>query len=735
MSRSRRMKETFRESLPPSLKFRLKRAGVGAVHAVVRLAARAYNFADRVLLSARTHGLDLQKAWDVRGRPQAPPIQPWGASDFLFMLKAASGVERARGVADRNIRTSIIIPVYNKADFTFHCLRSLMREVEFAETEVIVVNNASTDETKELLSHFRDFVRVIENEENLGFVDARNQGAAAARGRYLVFLDNDTIVQPGWLEALLESVGEDASVGAVGSLSLYPNGRIQEAGAIVWKSGETFHYGRGNSPDDRRFKFAREVDYCSGASLLVRRELFEQLGGFDRRSAPAYYEDADLCFGVRALGYKVVYQPASRIVHYEGATAGTDTHAGFKRYQLDNRAKFYEKWREVLEREHYPNDARLAERASNRKSGPYVLVIDDCLPTPDRDAGSARMVFILRALAEWSRPVFVYLSKHEWHEYERQLWRAGVETVRAVNLRRLFRERKFCVAILSRPHVAEALMQEVRRADPNIKLVFDMVDAHFIRLGREHELTGDARASEEAERFRRVETRIARASDLIWCTSPADMDAVRVEAPGVPIEIIPTIHRLHGRGKPFGERSGLLFLGNMSHRPNTDAVHFYMREILPSVREAIPEAELLIVGDNAPPEVEAYALEVGVRLLGYVPDIDPLFASCRLLVAPLRFGAGVKGKIGEALAYGLPVVTTGIGAEGMGFTNGVEALIADDPREFASQVVRAYRDAELWQRLSDNGHAHIARHLTPEVVGRVINEPLRKLCGETSDGV
>ena len=516
-----------------------------------------------------------------------------------------------------------------------------------------------------MLSHFGDFVRVVENEENLGFVDACNGGAAVARGRYLVFLNNDTVVLPGWLEGLLETIESDPQVGAVGSLFLYPDGRIQEAGAIVWKTGEAFHYGWGKSPADRRFNFAREVDYCSGASLLIRKETFERLGGFDRLYAPAYYEDADLCFGVRALGSKVVYQPASRLVHYEGATAGTDTRTGFKHYQIVNRAKFQEKWREVLEREHYANDSRLVERAANRKAGPYVLVIDDRLPTPDRDAGSARMAFILKALAEWSRPVFVYLSKDEWPEYERQLWRAGVETVRAVNLRRLFKEREFYAAVLSRPDVAEAMMPEVRRADPRIKIVFDMVDAHFIRFEREFDLTGNSHTAREAARFRKIETRLARRSDLIWCNSSADSEVVAREAPGVPIEVIPTIHRLQSRGQPFAERRGLLFLGNMRHRPNVDAVHFFVREILPHVREAVPQAELFIVGDYAPPDIEAYASEGGVRLLGYVPDIAPLFASCRLMVAPLRFGAGVKGKIGEALSYGLPVVTTDIGAEGM----------------------------------------------------------------------
>ncbi|PYS79200.1 MAG: hypothetical protein DMF66_03590 [Acidobacteria bacterium] len=296
------MKHTLREKLPLWLKLRLKRLVFGTLGAALRLGARAYNFAERLGESAAANGLDLRQAWDVKMRPRAPHVEPWGATDFLFLARAAAGRtgERRTGGDDgRTINTSVVIPVFNKVEFTFQCLRSLLREVNSDDTEVIVVNNASTDETREVLSHFGGLVRVIENEINRGFVDACNQGAGIARGRFLVFLNNDTVVLPGWLDALVETAERDPRAGAVGSLFLYPDGRVQEAGAILWSNGEAFHYGWGRSPEDRRFTFAREVDYCSGASLLVRRELFERLGGFDRRYAPAYYEDADLCMGVR----------------------------------------------------------------------------------------------------------------------------------------------------------------------------------------------------------------------------------------------------------------------------------------------------------------------------------------------------------------------------------------------------------------------------------------------------
>ncbi|HEX8457579.1 MAG TPA: glycosyltransferase [Pyrinomonadaceae bacterium] len=727
------MKSWLKENLPLSAKLLLKGLLVATVGACVKLVALGYNFGARLIDAAVRQGLDIHSAWNVAPRPPAfdataHAATQFGARDFLFLTEALSGARDHAATADdgRQPRTSVIIPVFNKVEFTFQCLRSLLREIDFSETEVIVVDNASTDETARLLEHFAGRVRVVHNTENRGFVDACNQGAKLARGEHLVFLNNDTVVLPGWLKHLSETVEGDATVGAVGSMLLYEDGRVQEAGAGVWRSGAAFHYGWGGSPEDRRYNFAREVDYCSAASLLVRRALFEQLGGFDPRFAPAYYEDVDLCFGVRSLGYRVVYQPMSRVIHYEGATAGRDTSASFKRHQVTNRAKFAEKWQEVLERDHLTEDRARMEEASNRKRAPLVIVFDERVPTPDRDAGSARMLFILRTLARTCRPVFVPLNRPHGIEYERLLWKEGIETASAVEYNRLLRERKFRAAVLSRPHVADGLINALRGIDPSLKIIFDMVDVYFVRLEREHEVTGDEHWREEARRSRELELRLARASNLVWCTSDSDKEAVAREAPEVKIEVIPTIHPPGGRGAQFAAREHLLFLGNLIHRPNADAVHHFMRDIFPHVRRALPQVKLRVVGDNVTPEIAAYAA-ADVEVLGYVPDIEPYLGRSRVMVVPIRYGAGLKGKLGDALAHGLPVVTTSIGAEGFGLTGGVEALVADDPEEFAAAVVRLYEREDVWTELSERGYRHIEKHFAPAAIAEVVNASMREL--------
>ena len=391
------------------------------------------------------------------------------------------------------------------------------------------------------------------------------------------------------------------------------------------------------------------------------------------------------------------------------------------------REQFLAKWRKVRRRDHSEQDALQPARAVDNRHGLHVIVFDDRVPAPDRDAGGARMFLILKSLAKLGQPVFISMGQFQRPEYERQLRKEGVEVAPWIDYQRLLKERRFHVALLSRPDVAGALLRSIKRAAPGIKTIFDTVDIAFLRLEREYQLTGDEKVAQATRRYKKLETRLARSCDQVWCVTAEDQAALAREAPSARFEIIPTIHPLQDRGKSFAARQGLVFIGNFLHRPNTDAIHYFMQEIHPLVREAIPAVKLFIVGDHAPPELSAYASNE-VTITGYVADVDPIFQSCRVFIAPLRFGSGIKGKIGQALSYGLPVVTTPIGAEGMSLENGSEAIIADEAREFAAALIRVYQNAELWQRLSDHGYNHITRHFTPEVVEEKIHQAIKTIC-------
>jgi glycosyltransferase involved in cell wall biosynthesis len=370
-------------------------------------------------------------------------------------------------------------------------------------------------------------------------------------------------------------------------------------------------------------------------------------------------------------------------------------------------------------------DSLLVQAASNRKQKPLVIVFDERIPSPDRDAGSLRMFLILKALVQWCHVIFVPFNRPQSIDYERALWKEGIETADAVDYRRLLKNKNVLAAIVSRPSIGSALIHRLRRVNKSAVIVFDMVDAHFVRFKREYEIFGEAATLSQAKRYQKLEGQLARASDVVWCASHEDKQAMETLT-DTRIEVVPTIHELRDSGKPFEERQDLLFIGSFAHRPNEDAVLFFMREVYPLLREKLPNVRLDIIGDHASTAISAYNSEQ-VRILGYVPDVEPYLRERRVFIAPLRFGAGIKGKVGEALAHGIPVVTTTIGAEGFGLTHGHDVMIGDEPQEFALAIQQLYLQEDLWQRVAHNGRVRIEKHFTPKVISETISSSIKNV--------
>jgi glycosyltransferase involved in cell wall biosynthesis len=365
--------------------------------------------------------------------------------------------------------------------------------------------------------------------------------------------------------------------------------------------------------------------------------------------------------------------------------------------------------------------------SADHSQGPAFLAFDDRMLTPNRDTGSARAALILKTFAALGPTTFISLSNLNSPEDERLLRAEGIEVVPWQDYQRLLKHRNYQVALLSRPDVAAAVLPSLKRANPKIKTIFDTVEVTSRRFEREHQLSGDKSARRLAARYRRLELRLARACDQVWCLTEEEEDVLRREVPTASFRLIPTIHPLQDCSRTFNEREGLLFIGQFLHGPNTEAILYFMREVHPLVLGAIGPTKTFIVGDNAPPEIVAYASDK-VAVTGYVDDINPLFQNCRVFIAPLLYG-GMKGKIGLALSYGLPVVATSIGAEGFGLTHGVDVMLGDAPETFARSVVELYSEPNRWQALSDNGRAKIANRFTPEAVSRTINSALVELIG------
>ena len=611
-------------------------------------------------------------------------------------------------------RVSIVIPVYDKVAYTLACLRSLGEHVGSVPFEVIVVDDGSSDATPQRLAGVAG-IRALRNAQNLGFIGSCNAGAAVARGDYVLFLNNDTVVTAGWLDALVRCIEQAPQAGLVGAKLVYPDGRLQEAGGIVFDDASGWNVGRFEEPGDPRYSFRREVDYCSGAAILLRRELFAKLGMFDTRYTPAYYEDTDLAFAVRAAGLKVYVEPASVVIHFEGITSGTDTGSGIKRYQVVNRGKFADKWKDALARQ--PKPGTPITRAATHRADKRVLIVDATTPMPDHDSGSLRMVNLMRVLADLGCQVsFMPENRLYVERYTDALQELGVEALYAPYAQdpvKFLRERgnEFDLVILSRHYVAASFVGLVRLYAPQARLAFDTVDLHYLREQRAAELAGDAALARHAASTRAQELKLIRESDVTLVVSPVERELLAQDAPGARVEVLSNVHEIHGCRRPFGERRDLVFVGGFQHPPNTDAVEWFVAEVFARVRAALPEVRFHVIGSRAPDSIRALADE-HVLVHGFVEDIQPYMDGCRISVAPLRYGAGVKGKVNMAMSCGLPVVATPAAVEGMHVRAGEDVLVATDAVTFAADIVRLYHDEALWNTLSANGLANVERHFS-----------------------
>lgn len=612
----------------------------------------------------------------------------------------------------RQPEVSIIIAAYNNWSYTLTCLKSIRENTE-GDYEVIAVNDGSTDETPELLLQVGN-IRLISNTENMGFLESCNQGAGIARGCYLLFLNNDTIVTEGWLAPLLVIAAKD-DIGAVGSKLIYPNGILQEAGGIIWNNGSCLSYGWGDDSEKPEYNYVRDVDYCSAASLVAKRELFEEIGGFDTRFKPGYYGDSDFCLSLRDRGYRVLYQPASVVVHFGGMKCRADESFGGSRYREVNRSKFVDKWSDTLKKCHYCPSPGNILRARDRRVGKSILVVDRHVPTYDRDSGSLRMFNMLRILSELGHKVtFIGDNPTPVEPYTQKLQQEGVEVIYTPYLRSVegYVRRSgahFDVVILSRAPIAIKYVDIVRESCPQAKVIFDTVDIQSLWWYRRAKVENSERLLRHAQELKMSELYVAQNSALTLVVSQLEKDLLLQEAPSLNVEVASNIHHIIIPKRAFSERRDILFIGAFDHLPNVDAVTYFVKQILPLIRESLPDVRFYIAGSNPPRQVLSLRSD-DIIVTGYVGDLTPYFESCKLSVAPLRYGAGVKGKINQSMSYGLPVVTTSIGAEGLEAIDGEDILIADSPADFAQKVILLYSDEYLWRLLSENSIRNIEKY-------------------------
>ena len=632
-------------------------------------------------------------------------------------------------------KVSIIIPCYNQIRYTYKCLYSIMNNTNPDETpyEVIIADDVSTDTTRNI-SKYVENVIVNRNTENLGFLKNCNAAAKLARGEYIYFLNNDTEVKPGYLSSLVNILDNNSSIGMTGSKLVFADGTLQEAGGIIWSDGEGANYGRGDDPDDFKYNYVKEVDYISGAAIMIRKNLWNIIGGFDERYTPAYCEDSDLAFEVRKYGYKVVYQPLSVITHFEGISNGTDENkeGSIKSYQVINKEKLKEKWKDELVKQ-FPHTEvldffRARERAIGKKT---ILFIDHYVPTWDKDAGSKTVYSYMMMFKKMGYSVKFLGDNFMLNSpYGDMLEQAGIEVIYGNNIQANLwgylkdNKRSFDFVFLNRPHIAIKYIDFIRQ-NMYTKIIYYGHDLHYMRLQREYDLMGDESALYEFKYYRNLEYSLLYKSDISYYPSYKEIEEIKKVDDTLRVKAInaymfdekPIVHR------DFEKTRDILFVGGFNHDPNKDAIRWLHESIMPRIKARNGNINLVVVGSNPTDEIKKICEEGGYILKGFVSDEEllKLYNDTRIVVAPLRYGAGIKGKIIEAMANGAAIVTTNCGAEGI-----VDApyfmKIEDDALGFASEVIKLYDNVEELKNLSIETQKVINNRFTMDAAWNIIKD-------------
>ncbi len=646
-----------------------------------------------------------------------------GTREVIARSKIRLGIDRSQrtpgppsiGRLDRSVPLStLVIPsagspvvsfLVSETDevfLTHHALAAIVTGAESVACEVLVITDGKRTGTADLLARTAGVAGVVVHDEPLS-AQALNSAVDRARGTFVAFLESRSGILTGGAAALVDLLTRIPDAGAAGPLVVDEDARVLSAGSIVWTDGAVTEYGCGLERHAPDLNFVREVDACSLVGLVVRREAFQGVGGFDEAYAPSDHGRLDLAFRMRESGSRTWYQPAAAVV-WRGdpaaATSGRDAHGN----------DFRHRHAAALSEQRRTGDVR---EARDRHRGLRVLVVDSKMPRPDRDSGSVRLTAILRMLVELGQRVTFVAESSAGDDRDRaRLQQLGVEVIGGPTAGDyLAREHaRHDVVILCRMAVAAKGLAQLRGAARRPFVIFDTVDLHFVREERQANVEQNAALAATAERTRTTELDLMRSSDRVWITSAFEADLLRSVPDLPPVDLVPNVHEVQSDVPPFTGREHILFVGGFLHPPNEDAVLYFVQEIFPLVRVQLPAAQFVVVGSDMPRRIRNLHGN-GVVVRGHVPDLVPLFDGCRLSVAPLRYGAGVKGKVTQSLAQGLPVVATSMAAEGLDLVSGEHLFVADDPVAFADRVIELYTDEAVWNRLSLSGRRHIEARL------------------------
>ncbi len=364
-----------------------------------------------------------------------------------------------------------------------------------------------------------------------------------------------------------------------------------------------------------------------------------------------------------------------------------------------------------------------------------ILFIDTGLPMPDRASADLRMFTIVKLLvgqghqchyfvinfALWS----IKASPADLIRYRNLIEELGIQ-IHTENLDRILLSYDFNVIYFKYFYPAEKTIHSIRMLQPNARMVIDSVDIIYARLFTKAKLENNTDYFIEAECIKYRELRTYAQADLIVTITPEDTDILLQDLSDINTFIIPNIHEIHASDDEKTPFPSLIFIGIFSHEPNVDAVLYFYREIWPAIVKKHPDCHWFIIGGKPPPEIQSLACS-NIEVIGYVPETLPYLKKSWISIAPLRFGAGMKGKVGEAMAAGIPVVTTDFGAQGLDVINGEQLLVASTANEYAEQVNNLIVDSQKRKHIGDKGLLFIESHYSTQAVSVILDKFINKL--------
>lgn len=617
---------------------------------------------------------------------------------------------------------SIIIPVYNQYKYTERCLYSILKTVKDIPYEIIIADDCSTDKTKTIQKYIKN-IRVVKTKTNSGFLLNCNNAAKEANGEYIWLLNNDTEIFENTLSSLIETFNKKKDVGAVGSKLIYNNIVLQEAGGIVYSDATGCNYGRWTKLfyNESKFNYLKEVDYCSGCSLLIKKDLWSELGGFDEYFAPAYYDESDLCFRIRQKGLKVYYQPKSELIHYESVSL-KNSHDELMRI---NGEKFIKKWGDtLLKQDTPPTDNFFArDRSFNKK---VLLFCDVGLLMPDTNCGNKTSFQYIKMFANMGFNVKYVSLLYNYNSFNNNLQKyadlleqLGIEIISDKDIYNWLKEYGKYVdyAYLNRPISWEKLHNYIKEYAPKAPIIYYGHDIHYIRIAREAESTNNQNLYRQAKEIELLEKTIWEKADVVTYCSEKEVNIVKSYFPNANAFKIPIYTEVKSNDKSLydaKERNGLIFVGGYNHVPNIDAMLWFIDKMFPSIKNQIPDIKLYVVGSNPTKELLSKAND-SIIVTGFVTDeqLEELYSKVRLAVVPLRYGAGIKGKIIEAIQNKIPVITTNIGIEGINNTKDI-ITVANTEEEFTNAVINLHQDTKKLNSISYDSKSFVDENFSAE---------------------